>query len=589
MLILRDYSRHSARYPLLLGSVVVSIALLQATQITAPIYLSRFVDLIASASPTAATIDRLQHLLAIFAAIAIAGWLIRRMSHYAIARLEAYVMADIEAACFSHLLRHSYRFFISNFAGSLVRKVTRYKRSYEQVADAIFSTFFSTAIMAASILFVLWQRSPLIALLLAGWMLIIFSIQVVLTHLIHPLRLKASAEDSAVTGALADTVGNHVSIDLFSGLAHEERSFRRRLDTLRHATLRAWNTDDIIWAILGMLMVLIEILVFYAGMRLWAAGTLSVGDFVLIQAYLLQLFERIVYVNREVRTVFTALADAAEMREILDTEHEIRDTPDARPLAVSDARVSFENVTFGFNATRPVLRNFSLVIRGGEKVALVGPSGGGKTTITKLLLRLYDVSDGRIMIDGEDVRHATLESLRGAIAYVPQEPTLFHRSLLDNIRYGKRDATDDEVKEAARKAHCEEFIGRLPHGYDTFVGERGVKLSGGERQRIAIARAILRDAPILILDEATSSLDSESEAFIQDALARFMEGRTVIVVAHRLSTIQKMDRIIVIKEGGIVAEGPHGPLLAEDGLYRKLWSIQAGGFLPDSEQDVDGA
>jgi ATP-binding cassette subfamily B protein len=211
----------------------------------------------------------------------------------------------------------------------------------------------------------------------------------------------------------------------------------------------------------------------------------------------------------------------------------------------------------------------------------VGPSGAGKSTVTKLLLRLYDLPHGSITIDGHDISKVTQESLRDAISFVPQEPILFHRTLMENIRYGRRDATDEEVLKAARLAHCGEFIDRLPYKYETFVGERGIKLSGGERQRVAIARAILKDAPILVLDEATSSLDSESEALIQDALATLMQGKTVVVIAHRLSTIMKMDRIIVLEGGKVVADGKHDELLKEGGLYHKLWSIQAGGFLQD--------
>lgn len=241
-------------------------------------------------------------------------------------------------------------------------------------------------------------------------------------------------------------------------------------------------------------------------------------------------------------------------------------------------------VGFHFERDRSILQGLNLTLHGSEKVALVGPSGAGKSTIVKLLLRLHDVTDGAIEIDGQNIAHVTQDSLRDAIAFVPQEPVLFHRSLMENIRYGKRDATDAEVIEAARKAHCHEFIIGLPEQYDTFVGERGVKLSGGERQRVAIARAILKDAPILILDEATSSLDSESESLIQDSLKILMQDKTVLVIAHRLSTIMNMDRIVVLQDGAVVADGTHAELLEHGGLYQKLWSIQAGGFIVDEEE-----
>jgi ATP-binding cassette subfamily B protein len=267
------------------------------------------------------------------------------------------------------------------------------------------------------------------------------------------------------------------------------------------------------------------------------------------------------------------------MVELLKTPHGIEDALGAKLLSVTEGAIAFTDVDFYFHETRSVLEKFSLSIKPGEKVALVGPSGAGKTTITKLILRLYDVAGGTITIDDQDIARVTQESLRDAIAFVPQEPTLFHRSIMDNIRYGRREATSEEVVEAAKQAHCHEFITTLPQGYETFVGERGVKLSGGERQRVAIARALLKNAPILVLDEATSSLDSESESLIQDALKTLMKNKTVIVIAHRLSTVMSMDRIIVIDGGSIADQGTHAELLAKDGIYQKLWSIQAGGFL----------
>ena len=294
--------------------------------------------------------------------------------------------------------------------------------------------------------------------------------------------------------------------------------------------------------------------------------------------------DRLVAIQNDLRRIYDAIADGTEMVEILQKPHDIQDISNAKILQVATGSVLFKQVNFGFGENKSVLSNLSLDIPGGQRVALVGPSGAGKSTITKLLLRLFDIKGGTIEIDGQDIAKVTQDSLREHIAFVPQEPVLFHRSLMDNIRYGRRDATDDEVIEAAKQAHCHEFISGLAEGYNTFVGERGVKLSGGERQRVAIARAILKNAPILILDEATSSLDSESESLIQDALATLMQNKTVLVIAHRLSTIMKMDRIVVLEGGKVVADGTHEQLLTENGLYHKLWSIQAGGFLQDTAE-----
>ena len=280
------------------------------------------------------------------------------------------------------------------------------------------------------------------------------------------------------------------------------------------------------------------------------------------------------------RGIYQAMADSKEMVEILETPHQIKDTPGAKILADAKGKIDFENIVFGFQDDRIILKDFDLSINSGEQVAIVGSSGAGKTTLTGLLLRLFEPTGGRILIDGNDIREITQESLRKNISLVPQDPVLFHRSILENIRYGRPEASDEEVIAAAQMAHCDKFVQKMPAGYQTMVGERGVKLSGGERQRVAIARAILKRAPILILDEATSSLDSKSEALIQDALDALMKDQTVIAIAHRLSTIRKMDRVVVLKGGTIIEQGSHQSLIRKrDGVYRKLWRLQSSGFI----------
>ena len=318
----------------------------------------------------------------------------------------------------------------------------------------------------------------------------------------------------------------------------------------------------------------------YLAIRMWQKGILTVGDFILIQTYVLNIVSRIWDFGRIVQHMYEDFADADEMTKILNTPHEIVDIPKAKGLSVKTGNIIFDKISFYYHNTRPVFKNFNLNISPKEKVALVGPSGAGKTTIVKLILRMYELSSGKITIDNQDIAKVTQESLWKNISMVPQDPILFHRSLMENIRYGKPVAKDREVILAAKLAHCHEFISGFPDGYNTYVGERGVKLSGGERQRVAIARAILRNAPVLVLDEATSSLDSESEHYIQDALAHLMRDKTVIVIAHRLSTIMKMDRIVVIDGGKIVEEGTHKQLLEnKSGHYYKLWNFQAGGFI----------
>jgi len=385
--------------------------------------------------------------------------------------------------------------------------------------------------------------------------------------------------DSESTAVMADALTNSITIKLFTSQKFENGLFTDVMERWRKAQTHLWNIEGIAEGIQAGLIALAEFAMFYVAIPLWQRGLLTIGDFALIQSFMVGIFQRVWNLGKSVRHIYEAIADATEMVEILETPHEIMDSAKAKTLVVSDASIQFDAVTFKFNQTRPVLNGLSFTIIPHEKIALVGPSGAGKSTITKLLLRFYDVESGSITIDGQNIAKVTQDSLRASIAMVPQEPILFHRSLMDNIRYGRPEATDEEVFEASRRARCHDFIVELSEGYNTFVGERGIKLSGGERQRIAIARAILKDAPILVLDEATSSLDSESESLIQAALDELMKGKTTIVIAHRLSTIMRMDRIIVIENGTAVDSGTHDELLAKAGIYKKLWEIQAGGFI----------
>jgi ABC-type multidrug transport system fused ATPase/permease subunit len=311
-----------------------------------------------------------------------------------------------------------------------------------------------------------------------------------------------------------------------------------------------------------------------------------VGTFVLVQAYIISINNSLWSFSRIVRDMTEGISDAKEMVEMLHLPHEIQDIPNATALNVPKGLIEFKNVSFSFGENKPVFNKLNLSIKAGEKVALIGSSGAGKSTLVKLLLRLNDIQGGEISIDGQNIKNVTQESLRENISLVPQDPALFHRTLMENIRYGRRDATDEEVINSSKLAHCDIFIKEFPYKYETFVGERGIKLSGGERQRVAIARALLKNAPILVLDEATSSLDSHSESLIQDALQTLMKGKTTLVIAHRLSTIRKMDRIIVLGKDGILEEGSHEQLIQKHGMSARLWNLQAGGFADKSIEEL---
>jgi ATP-binding cassette subfamily B protein len=570
----KEIRRHMGLFWLVLcGSIVI-----QAAGLASPLFLRQLFNLIAANHPSLYVMHRLFILVGTIASISVVGWIAQRTQVYSIMYLESRSMAELYCSAFDYLIGHSYHFFISQFSGTLTRRVSKFASSFEIMVDGIMLQFFPTAVFTVGAVTILFIRNHILGIALGIWVICFISFQLFVARLRQPLRVARSEADSKMVGTLSDSISNQNTVALFSGNTHEHTIFSGVVEIWRKATMRSWNADELVWSIQGVLMVGINIGLLYGAIIYWQRGLITIGDFILIQSYLLGLFSQLMGINREVRRFYDAFADAVEMTKILKTSHGIQDIARAPELKIKNCEIVFKNVDFSFYEEKSILQNFNLTVKGGEKLAFVGPSGAGKTTVTKLLLRLYDIIGGSIEIDGQNIAKITQESLRNAISFVPQEPILFHRTLMENIRYGRRDASDEEVILAAKKSHCHEFISTLPENYQTYVGERGVRLSGGERQRIAIARAILKNAPILVLDEATSSLDSESEMLIQEALQILMQGKTVIVIAHRLSTIMKMDRIVVIEDGKIVAEGTHNELLKQRGLYEKLWSIQAGGF-----------
>jgi|SRR3989344_4348283 len=520
-------------------------------------------------------------LTVVFKILAVGGlsWCFWRLANFANDFFQPRIMSDIVNTCFKYMHDHSYNFFTNNFAGSLVKKVGRFERAFEDIADQLYWNFGHTILKIIIILialyFVAWQLS----LALLVWMAVYLVFSVFYARFKYPYDIRNAKMDTEVAGRLADTITNNINLKLFGGTAWEFKTFQALTEKLFRIKKLSWNLGSINEAVQGGLMVLLEFALLYLAVKFWKEGRLTIGDFALIQGYMVQVFGRLWDLGRHIKDTYSRLSDAEEMTEILTMPHGIQDRADATRLQVSTGSIEFRGVNFGYHEKRRVFKNFSLSIQGGERVALIGPSGGGKTTIVKLLFRFFDMQGGGISIDGQNIAQVTQESLRANISLVPQEPILFHRSLYDNIAYAKPQASEQEVYRAAKLAHCHEFIMSFPLEYETFVGERGLKLSGGERQRVAIARAILKDSPILVLDEATSSLDSESEHLIQDAMKKLMLGKTTIVIAHRLSTIMQMDRIIVIDKGQVAEEGKHTELIkAKQGIYQKLWQIQAGGF-----------
>ncbi len=490
-------------------------------------------------------------------------------------------MKDLTDYCFSYLQDHSHRFFTDNFAGALVKRVNRFASGFEVIADQCAFSTGQTAIRIVLVVCILLWRNRVIGLVFLVWTIIFIAFNFYFARWKLKFDLARAELDTKVTARLADTITNAVNLKLFAGTDREASDFRQITHAHQRARQKSWDLGWLSEGVQGLSIRILEILVLVMAVGYWIKGTLTLGDFVLLRSYLYQLTENVRQVGQDIRRIYEAMADANEMTEILLTPHEVVDAEPAAALAVPHGVVEFRDVQFAYRRDGgPVLHDFNLKTGAGERVGIVGPSGGGKSTILKLLVRLYDIQGGAIEIDGRNIVQVSQSSLHRNIAFVPQDPILFHRSLMENIRYSRPSASDDEVLNAARLAHCHEFISGFPEGYETLVGERGVKLSGGERQRVAIARAILMNAPILILDEATSSLDSESERYIQDSLASLVQGRTVIAVAHRFSTIRKMDRIVVVKDGQIVEEGSHDLLVKiEKGVYQELWSLQSNDML----------
>jgi ATP-binding cassette subfamily B protein len=576
----RLFYRHSLAHRRVMLVVLGCIVAAVLVTVIIPYFYKLFFDALSSDGERNDIGDRLIWITLVILALHFIEWVFWRIATFAHNRYQPKVAADLHTSSFAYLHGHSVNFFLNRFVGSIVRRVGRMVRTFEDISDRLFWNLLPLAIRIIFIIGVMAFLKPVLSLIVAVWIAIYLAASYAFA--LYKLRfdIKAAAVDSRATGYLADTIANNANIKLFTAQESELQGFRAINEEQRKLHTFAEDLASYFEAFQSAFMFLLEFTVFYVAIRLWQAGVVSVGDFVLIQTYLIQLFHGLWEVSRIIQRLYRDLADAEEMIEMLNLPHEVQDVPGAKPLVVRDGRIVFDHVSFSYHKTREVVGDLSLTIAPGEKVGLVGPSGAGKTTIVGLLFRFFDVTSGQITIDGQNISRVTQNSLRQQAAFVPQDPVLFHRTIMENIRYGRPDATDDEVIEAAKKAHCDEFIQGFPDKYHTYVGERGVKLSGGERQRVAIARAILKNAPILVLDEATSSLDSHVEALIQDALAKLMEGKTAIVIAHRLSTINKMDRIIVLKDGRVHEEGTHATLLdKKNGVYQHLWDLQAGGFI----------
>lgn len=529
------------------------------------------------------TLEALLPYLALFGGMWLLGEMLWRLAFICLSRTEIGAMRDLYVNALQELNQKDIGFFHNNFAGSLTKKTISYGKSFEGFFDTL---TFNIAAVVLPFLFagvVLWRFSPWLPVALFSMIGLTLLLLIPLTRRRKKLVDLREAASNHMAGHIADVIGNMDAVQAFAHGKHEQKRHEQNVADYTQKMQRSWDYHTLrIDAPISPIYVLINVV--GLGLAVMLSDNVATLTAIFVTFNYYAYATKVLWeFNRTYRNIENALAEAAQFTELLLAPSAIQDPASPKPFAVTKGAVNFKNVDFAYDGQdgQPLFAGLNLKIQPGEKIALVGHSGGGKTTITKLLLRFVDVSHGELLIDGQNVAKSRLADVRSAIAYVPQEPAMFHRTIRENIRYGRLNASDDEVIDAAKKANAHEFIEKLAKGYDTMVGERGVKLSGGQRQRVAIARAIIKDAPLLVLDEATSALDSESEKLIQAALWKLMQDRTAIVIAHRLSTIQRMDRIVVLENGKIAEEGNHQALLKHGGVYAKLWAHQSGGFIEE--------
>lgn len=549
---------------------------------TPPLIVSKIVDLYVA---TGAVSTQMYIYVALFGGLWLLGEVLWRIGHHFLIRIETLGMQDLAHQAFRQLARRDYDFYTNNFVGSLTKKASAFAARFETFTDTLAFNILNNIFPALFAFIILWSYSPIISIVLMVCLVIAITVGIPIIR--RRAKLVADRHDaySKLSGRLSDILTNVLAVKSF---AKEEEEYATYAEYVADATAKSRRASDYqnlrFEMTIAPLYIITNVIGLIAAIFFATSLQLTAGMIMVVFAYYAAVTRIFWDINRTYRHLEAAIGEASEFTQMFLEAPAVVDSEKPGKLSVTDARIEFKNVGFSYNTDKAnnfAFNNFNLDVQPQQKIGLVGPSGGGKTTITKLLLRFVDIQQGTIMIDGQDISKVSQASLRDKIAYVPQEPLLFHRSLFENIAYSKPSATKEEVEQAARLAHAHEFIESLPQGYDTMVGERGIKLSGGQRQRIAIARAILKNAPILILDEATSALDSESEKHIQAGLKELMKNKTALVIAHRLSTIKHLDRVVVLTEGNIAQDGTHDELINQKGMYATLWGHQTGEFLAE--------
>ena len=557
------------------GSITVAVVWL-----ISPIYQTKLVDIVAMTwverVELVAMLIRILLIILLLDVINICG---RRMIWFPIIKYETDVTKDIYEECFQYLHRHSYRFFSNNLSWSLIRKVWKLAWSYETVVDLLVFQILNIVIFIPMTIVIIMRENMKIWFLFLAFVIVYSTMQVIFFQITKKYEIKSNEENSKTTWELSDSIINNFNVTIFASLPYEFKRFSETLTWWMKIRKKQWTIWEWTYFLSSIVTCAFWIWSIYFAIKARWAGLIPASIIILVQMYVIRIANQLSNVRHILKSMSRALWESTEMLEILNTPHEIIDNTN-KELAISSGRINFEKVVFSYDGWDNIFEWLDLTIKPGEKVAIVWASWSWKTTLTKLLFRFFDIQWWKILIDWQDISQVTQDSLRSQLSMVPQDPVLFHRSLRENIAYWKPDATEEEIIAAAKMAKCHDFISKLKDWYDTFVWERGIKLSWWERQRVAIARAILENKRILVMDEATSSLDSESEKFIQDAMDEVMRNKTCIVIAHRLSTIVKMDRIIVMDNGKIIEHGSHKQLLQKkDWVYQKLRNIQSWWFL----------
>ena len=565
---------HWSHRPALVGTIVVLVIASTLAEVMVPIFSGRIVDAIAGGDGA----DPAIRAFVIVVALGLTSVALRWAIFNGVIRLTLRTMADVVNSGFYKVQRFSTDWHANSFAGSTVRKITRGMWALDALNDLLLVALLPSIVMLVGASIVLGSYWPVMGLIVAAGALVYVGVTVALSMgYVSPAARLANAWDTKLGGALADAISCNSVVKAFGAETREEARLSHVLARWDNRTRRTWRRGTTSGTIQGFMMVSMQAGILGTGLIMWQRGLATPGDvtFVLAMFFVLQGYLR--NVGQDIRNLQRAVNDMEELVLLNRMPLGIEDKPQAGPIRIGAGKIVFDRVTFQYGAhPDPLYEDFSVTIKPGERVGLVGHSGSGKTTFVKLIQRLHDVNAGSIRIDGQNIADVMQSSLRDQIAIVQQEPILFHRTLAENIAYGKPNASRRAIEQAAQQANAHDFIMSLPKGYETMVGERGVKLSGGERQRVAIARAFLADAPVLILDEATSSLDSESEVQIQQAMERLMDGRTTLVIAHRLSTVRALDRLLVFDKGKIVEEGDHQALIRlNNGIYRRLFERQA--------------